>query len=108
MYEPSRLLSAFYIAGFQFWDGACALDELRPGMTLSLVPEPDNPHDPEAVAIYFGQTKLGFVPADENGLIALMLHYGHGAILEPRVQQVDPKAAPWQQVRIGIYITDAR
>lgn len=37
-----------------------------PGSRISLVPEPDNPHDPNAVAVYNEQETLqaGYVPAD--------------------------------------------
>jgi HIRAN domain-containing protein len=42
-------------------DGAFA-----PGRRLALVPEPDNEHDPNAVAVYDAERRLqaGYVPAD--------------------------------------------
>jgi hypothetical protein len=47
------------------------LDELQddafaPGCRLALVREPDNPHDPNAVAIWDGERRLqaGYVPAE--------------------------------------------
>lgn len=108
MYEPSRHMATYYIAGFQHWDGALALGELKPGAELSLAPEPDNPYDPEAMAIFFGQTKLGYVPASENGTVSLMCRYGHADAFELRVLQVDAEADPWHQVRVGLYVRDAR
>lgn len=108
MYEPSRHITSFHIAGFQHWDGALVLDQLKAGMQLSLVAEPDNPYDPSAVAIYLENTKLGFVPAKENGFLALALHFGHGDLYECRVQQVDPEAKPYEQVLVGLFVTDAR
>ena len=36
MCEPSRQISSFYIAGFQYWDGALVLSELKVGDTLSV------------------------------------------------------------------------
>lgn len=108
MYEPSRVLSSFHIAGFQYGDGALVLSELRPGELLSLQPEPDNPHDPEAVAIYRGDVRLGYVPAGETPMLSAMLHYGHGKAFEIRIQQVAPERSPWHQVRVGLYVTDAR
>ena len=47
MYEPSRHLATYYIAGYQHWDGALVLNELKPGATLRIAPEPENPHDPQ-------------------------------------------------------------
>lgn len=108
MYEPSRHVTSFNIAGFQHWDGATVLSELAPGMVLALDPEPDNPFDPEAVAIRYKGVKLGFVPAAENGLLSVLLHFGHAGVIECRVQQVNPEVKPWEQVLVGLFVTDAR
>lgn len=108
MYEPSRSIMTFHIAGFQFWDGALVLDQLKVGMQLRLVPEFDNPHDPRAVAIYLDKTKLGFVPSELNELVSQLLFYGHDDVLECRVLQVAPERSPWHQVRAGVYLADAR
>ena len=93
MYEPSRVLLSFHIAGFQYADGALVLDDLKAGDKLTLCAERDNPHDPEAVAIYCGNTKLGYVPGNEVGPLSLMMYYGHEDVFEARVQQVAPSAA---------------
>lgn len=108
MYEPSRNLFTFHIAGFQFHDGALVLSQLKAGDTLELVPEPDNPHDPEAVAIKFNGTMLGYVPGDQNGALSVMMHFGHTDVFECRVLQVAPERSPWHQVRAGVFVTDKR
>ena len=108
MYEPSRHITSFNIAGFQHWDGALVLSELKPGMQLTLAPEPDNPYDPNAVVILFQGVKLGFVPADKIELLAQLLHFGHTGVIECRVQQVDPEAKTWDQVFVGLFMVDAR
>lgn len=108
MYEPSRHVSTFHIAGFQYHDGALVLDRLKPGMRLKLVPEPDNPYDPDAVALRFKKVMLGYVPRTENGVIAQLMRFGHKGVFEARVLQVEPNADPWHQVRVGIFVRDAR
>ena len=107
-YEPSKKLSSFHIRGFQHWDGALVLSELKAGDELALMAEPDNPYDSEAIAVYFKNTKLGYVPSDENALFSTMFFYGHAGAFEALVMQVDPEADPWEQVRMGIYVKDAR
>ena len=92
MYEPSRVLLSFHIAGFQYADGALVLGDLKVGDKLTLCAERDNPHDPEAVAIYYGNTKLGYVPGNEVGPLSLMMYYGHEDVFEVRVQQIDRKS----------------
>lgn len=108
MYEPSRHLDTFCISGFQHHDGALVLKQLEAGMTLDLVAEPDNPYDRDAIAIKFRNVMLGYVPANNNALLSLMMLYGHEDIFECRILQVDPTADPWKQVRVGLYVKDAR
>lgn len=108
MYEPSRVLLSFHIAGFQYADGALVLGDLKVGDKLTLCAERDNPHDPEAVAIYYGNTKLGYVPGNGVGPLSATMHYGHEGVFEARVQQVAPERSPWHQVRVGLYVVDAR
>ena len=108
MYEPSKHLDTFFIAGFQHHDGALQLEKLKPGKKLELVPEPDNPYDPAAVAIKRKGVMLGYVPKDKNPLLSIMLGFGHADAFECRVLQVDPEAEPWKQVRVGLYVTDKR
>lgn len=58
MYEPSRVLLSFHIAGFQYADGTLVLGDLKAGDKLTLCAERDNPHDPEAVAITMARPNL--------------------------------------------------
>ncbi len=108
MYEPSRIMSTFYISGFQFHGGAFVLDKLKPGKKLKMVGEPDNPYDPNAIVLRYKGIKLGYVPRSENSQFALMLYFGHADAFEARVLQVDPEAEPWNQVRVGVYVKDKR
>ena len=54
------------------------------------------------------KTKLGYVPGNEVGPLSLMMYYGHEDVFEVRVQQVAPERSPWHQVRVGLYVVDAR
>lgn len=81
---------------------------LRLAISCHCVPSAITPHDPEAVAIYYGKTKLGYVPGNEVGPLSLMMYYGHEDVFEARVQQVAPERSPWHQVRVGLYVVDAR
>lgn len=107
-YTPSRLHQSFHIAGFQYWDGASVLSELAAGRKLELRAEPDNPADEEAVAIFHDGTKLGYVPSELNGVVSQLLYFGHTDVFEAVVQQVAPERSPWHQVRVGIFVKDAR
>ena len=60
------------------------------------------------MAIYRKGVHLGYVPGDSNATIAQLLRFGHANVFECRIMQVDKKADPWKQVRVGIYVTDNR
>lgn len=108
MYQPSRHLSTFFIAGFQHYDGALVINQMSIGDSIELCPEPGNPYDPESIALYFNGVMIGYIPADQNSLASTLFHFGHRNILEYHILQVDKEAAPWKQVRVGLYVTDIR
>ena len=108
MYEPSRNLMNFYVAGFQHHEGALVLSQLKTGDELALEAQPDNPYDSQAIAIKGRGEMLGYVPADQNGMLSVLFHYGHASIFECRVMQVAPENEPWKQLRVAIFVKDAR
>ena len=97
-------LTNFHIAGFGFWEGCEAFGKLKIGTCLELVREPDNSFDPYAVAIYYGEYKLGFIPRDSNHDISKYLDMGLGAIYEVRITRITPDVHPEQQVEVVVNI----
>lgn len=102
--ENKRHLLNARIAGFSYWDGAEAFEYLKIGTKLTLVREPDNKFDPYAVAIYFDDYKLGFVPRDSNQELSKYLDMGYGDIYDVRVNRISPEAHPEEQVGFIIKI----
>lgn len=92
------------IAGFMYWDGCEAFGELEVGKKLELVRESDNKYDPEAVAIYYKDLKLGFVPRGENERISHFLDMGHTDLFEVMVARLCEDAHPEKQVYVNVYI----
>jgi hypothetical protein len=60
------------VAGVSYRPEALPDASFDPGRRLALVPEPDNPHDPQAVGIWNEQRSLqvGYVPAAVAGELA--------------------------------------
>ena len=108
MYEPTRVIASFHIAGFQFGEGALVLEQLKAGAHLEMMAEPDNPYDSSAIALWFEGKRLGYIPSEQNDLLATMFHFGHADAFECVVQQVAPERSPWHQVRAAVYVTDTR
>ena len=96
----SVLIQESPIAGFQFHRGDEIWSSLSVGEELKLVRESSNPHDDDAVAVYFQKDKLGYVPRSENGAIAQMLDRGES--LEARISKLMIEEDPWERIRFTV------
>jgi len=99
-----RHLANFHIAGFGYWDGCEAFENLKIGTKLDLVREEDNKFDPYAVAIYYKDLKLGFIPREDNREISKFLDMDWDDIFEVRVTRLTPDAHPESQVEVVVHI----
>ena len=71
------------LAGFQYYEGRELWHEMKPGDTLTLVREPGNPHDANAVRLEWKGCKLGYVPRRDNGALARQMD--RGATVKARI-----------------------
>ncbi len=71
-------LDSFTVRGTGYHPGAVKAGKFTPGTPVRLVREPDNPHDPNAIAIYAdtGRNKAGYVPAARAKRLAKLLDAG--------------------------------
>ena len=79
-------------------------NELKIGTELALRREADNRFDPYAVAIYFGEHKLGFVPRTSNKEINKFLEQGYDSIFEVRINRICPEEHPENQVHVVVFL----
>ena len=107
MYEKNRMLFNSNLAGFSHWEGALVADQLEVGTKLDMVCEFDNPYDADAIALYYKDTKLGYIPRELNSVLAQLLYFGHN-IFECVVIKKDLSETPEHQFDIAVYITDNR
>jgi len=89
-------LKSFYIAGFSYYDGAFAFNQLSIGSKVKIKLDKKNKHDENAVELLYGDYKLGYIPRNENLEIAKMLQMGHN-VFEGVVQQLSPEVHPAQK-----------
>jgi hypothetical protein len=108
MYEKSRNLLDFHIAGFAYYDGLDVIEQLTLGAPVSLKSEPDNPYDPEAIVVVLGDTKLGYVPRVKNAFLSNLLYFGYEETIEAKISARDLEAHPEQQFRVVVKIKDNR
>lgn len=93
-----------YVAGVPFHIGMKTLPNsvFRPGQFLHVVQEVENPHDSDALALYAGEQKVGYIPRKDNGLINR--HLGQGGDALVKVTSVNNHNA-WEGVRIRVTLS---
>ena len=101
-----RHFTTFHVAGFTYYNGIDVFEKLRIGTALFLKAEPENRFDPYAVAIYYGNEKLGFVPREDNEMLRKFLNLGHTDLFEVKISQVSPEAHPEKQIRVVVRIRE--
>lgn len=102
-----RHFTNFDIAGFTYWEGPMVFKELTIGTELYLKQEGDNKFDPYAVAIYYKEHKLGFIPRNMNKEISKLCEQGYANIFEVRINRISPSDNPEDQIGVIIYLKHA-
>lgn len=75
---------------------------MKVGDPLTLVREPDNPYDPNAVRVEWRGEKLGYVPRAENADVAR--HMDHGTKVEARISRLTEDRNPWKRIRFDVFV----
>lgn len=88
-----------YVAGAAHGDFANDLHLLEHGLILTLVREPQNPHDPQAVRIELNGKKVGYIPSTQAPGINKLIRLGY-----PVIASVDVVEKPKKLVLIELAI----
>ena len=96
--ETPTLLLATTIAGFQYHGGEKILSSLREGQPLRLVREPTNRFDTRAIAVYWRERKLGYIPRADNPILCNLMDDGYR--LKAEIAWTCSEAAPWEKVGV--------
>lgn len=98
-------LAHFSIAGFTYYEGVICFNQLQIGTSLKLILEEDNKFDARAVAIYYNEYKLGFIPRTENRIFYKLLKIGFDGF-DARVQFIDASEHPEGQVGVVVHLVN--
>lgn len=96
----------FNLAGFSYYKGVIVFDELKIGSQLRLERELNNKYDPKAVAIYFGEHKLGYIPRNSNSEISKFCEQGYSNIFDVRINRISPTESPEEQIGVAVFIVE--
>ncbi len=102
--KTETLISQFFIAGIVFHDLAAVQKRVRNHTKLSLVKEPENLHDANAIAVVLPGKKpltIGYVPRDQTHA----LHRFRGKISRAIVHAYAPTNATHRMVLVSVYGT---
>ncbi|MEJ2395121.1 MAG: HIRAN domain-containing protein [Candidatus Thiodiazotropha sp.] len=94
------LLQESPLAGFQYHRAAAIWPFLRVGEPLRLRREPGNPHDRYAIAVWFRNEHLGYIPRRENRTLAKLMDQGER--LEAQIVRLLEENNPWRKIRLRV------
>lgn len=92
------------VAAFSYYQGCEVFEQLKIGKPVRLVREDENEFDKSAIAVFFGDTHIGYIPRTHNEMLAKFFDLGWRDLFEARIQSIDPTAHPEQQVKIIIFL----
>lgn len=90
------------LAGFRHGQAADAWPDLRNGDELTLVREPDNAFDPNAVRVEWHGRKLGYVPRRDNAALAWAMD--RGETLRARVSKAEWHPNPARRIAFQVFV----
>lgn len=96
------LVQSSPLAGSQYHAASRVWENLREGDRLTLVREPTNRHDRNAIRVDWNGQTLGYVPRRENRSVAAALDAGEA--LEARISKLREVEDPWLKVEFEIYL----
>lgn len=96
------LVQSSPLAGFQYYAGTALWGEMRVGDKLSLIREPQNSHDANAVRVEWRGTKLGYLPRAENRGVAAEMD--RGTAVAARIGGLTPHRNPWRRLLIEVFV----
>lgn len=95
--EPrSFMLGEMPVAGYKYYKGKKLEHLMEPGKEISLIREPENKYDEAAIAVYFNNEKIGYLPRAENATIALLMD--QQATVTATITDLNPEADAWEKV----------
>lgn len=88
------------VAGFQYHAGEILWLGLAIDDELTLVREPDNPHDALAVAIHWQGQRIGYIPRLANRALARRLDAGLPT--SATISALREHAPPWERIEVRV------
>ena len=96
------LVQSSPLAGFNYHQAPAVFANLRSGDALALLREADNPHDANAIGVYWREHKLGYVPRAQNAALAWAMDRGEAVVA--RVSRLLVHRNPRLRVEFEVFL----
>jgi len=96
------LVQSSPLAGFNYHQAPAVFANLRSGDALALLREADNPHDANAIGVYWREQKLGYVPRAQNAALAWAMD--RGEVVVARVSRLLVHQNPRLRVEFEVFL----
>ncbi len=96
-------LLKFGIRGFQYYSGPELIHSMQKGEKLTIVREPENNFDKNAIALYYQNQKIGFVPREKNAVLSRLIDSDR-IDLSAEILNIRNDEVSWDEVSAVIYI----
>ena len=90
------------LAGYRYHHAPTLAASIKPGATLDLIRESDNPYDANAVRVEWRGYKLGYVPRTRNAALAWAMDRGES--VQASVAQVEPPRRIRARLEFDIFL----
>jgi hypothetical protein len=100
--EIRMLVQSSPLAGFRYYDAKQVWDDMQVGDALTLVREPHNAYDANAVRVEWRDRKLGYVPRSDNRAVAF--HMDRGGMVEARISKLQQHRNPRQRIEFEVIV----
>ncbi len=102
---------SFTVAGLQY-GAAAQLVEQQSDMLINqpvaLLPEPENSYDKQAIAVYWNDARIGYVPRRKNKELAALFSAGYGDILLAHISAPEPDEWYDEQVEVTVSLLNRK
>ncbi len=100
--EVRMLVQSSPLAGFRYHDAEKVWPDMQIGDALTLVREPHNTYDANAVRVEWRTHKLGYIPRSENRAVAF--HIDRGGQVEARISKLQQHRNPRQRIEFEVLV----
>jgi len=96
------LVQSSPLAGYTYHAAPALFATLRIGDELALLREANNPHDSNAVSVYWREHKLGYVPRTQNATLAWAMDRGDAVVA--RVSRLQAHRNPRERIEFEVFL----